>query len=160
MTCYNYKGDDDRRSQARWALYITTAFPRPTPKDNPGLDLERRWVGLGHGDSMETDSEDGNVVVDLGSVALGDALRDPHNVAAFLLLEFHESIEDAKVELVQKSQLVQLHLAGQVAVRGSCCAAQRPPCPHDWSPSFLEHSTPPISSNVLPGQLHGVTTIF
>lgn len=54
--------------------------------------------------------EDGDVVVDLGAVALGNALGNPHNVATFLLLEFHESVENTKVELVQEGQLVQFHL--------------------------------------------------
>lgn len=60
--------------------------------------------------------EDGDVVVDLGSVALGDALRDPYNVATLLLLELHKGIENTKVELVQEGQLVQFHLQTQAGV--------------------------------------------
>lgn len=54
--------------------------------------------------------EDGDIVVDLGAVALGDALSNPHNVATFLFLKLHKGIKDTKVELIQEGQLVQLHL--------------------------------------------------
>lgn len=54
--------------------------------------------------------EDRDVVINLGPMALGDALGNPHNVATFLLLELHKGIENTKVELVQKRQLVQFHL--------------------------------------------------
>lgn len=54
--------------------------------------------------------EDGDIVVDLGAVALGDALGNPHDIATLLLLELHKSIEDTKMELVQEGQLVQFHL--------------------------------------------------
>lgn len=46
--------------------------------------------------------EDRDVVVNLGPVALGNALGNPHNVATLLLLELHKGIENTKVELVQK----------------------------------------------------------
>lgn len=65
---------------------------------------------MGGSDRSRAGLEDGNVVVDLGPVPLGDALCNPHNVAALLLLQLHEGIEDSKVELVEESQLVQLHL--------------------------------------------------
>ena len=54
--------------------------------------------------------KDGNVVVDLGAVPLGDALCDPHDVPALLLLQLDVGVEDAEVELVEEGQLVQLHL--------------------------------------------------
>lgn len=54
--------------------------------------------------------EDGDVVVNLGAVALGNALSNPYNVATLLFLELHIGIEDTKVELVQEGQLVQFHL--------------------------------------------------
>lgn len=54
--------------------------------------------------------EDRDIIVNLGAVALGNTLSNPHNVATLLLLELHKSIEDTKVELVQEGQLVQLHL--------------------------------------------------
>lgn len=54
--------------------------------------------------------EDGDVVVNLGAVALGNALGNPYDVATFLLLELHKSVENTKVELVQEGQLVQFHL--------------------------------------------------
>ena len=55
-------------------------------------------------------SKDRNVVIDLGAVPLGDALGDPHDVPALLLLQLDVGIEDTEVELVEKSQFVQLHL--------------------------------------------------
>lgn len=54
--------------------------------------------------------EDGNVVVDLGAMPLGDALSDPHDVSALLLLQLDVGVENAEVELVEEGQLVQLHL--------------------------------------------------
>ena len=54
--------------------------------------------------------EDGNVVVDFGTVPLGDALGDPDDVPTLLLLQLHVGVEDAEVELVEEGQLVQLHL--------------------------------------------------
>lgn len=62
--------------------------------------------------------KDGNVVVDLGTVPLGNALCDPDNVPALLLLELHVGVENTKVELVQESQLVQLHLKRGQGVEG------------------------------------------
>ena len=38
--------------------------------------------------------EDRDVVVDLGPVALGDALGNPHDVATLLLLELHKGVEN------------------------------------------------------------------
>lgn len=43
---------------------------------------------------------------------LGDALGDPHDVPAFLLLQLDVGVEDAEVELVEEGQLVQLDLQG------------------------------------------------
>lgn len=60
--------------------------------------------------------EDGDVVVDLGAMALRDALSNPHNVATFLFLKLHKGIKDTKVELVQEGQLVQLHLWTEAGV--------------------------------------------
>lgn len=60
--------------------------------------------------------EDGDIVVNLGAVALGNALGDPYNVATLLLLELHKGIEDTKVELVQEGQLVQFHLQTEAGV--------------------------------------------
>lgn len=57
-------------------------------------------------------SEDGDVVVNLGAVPLGDALGDPHDVPAFLLLQLDVGVEDAEVELVEEGQLVELDLQG------------------------------------------------
>lgn len=58
-------------------------------------------------------SEDGDVVVDLGSVLLGDALADPGDVPALLLLQLQECVEDAKVELLHERVYVQVHLKSQ-----------------------------------------------
>lgn len=41
---------------------------------------------------------------------LGDALCDPDDVPALLLLQLDVGVENTKVELVEESQLVQLHL--------------------------------------------------
>ena len=57
-------------------------------------------------------SEDGDVVVDLGPVLLGDALRDPDDVPALLLLQLQEGVEDAEVELLHERVHVQVHLEG------------------------------------------------
>lgn len=46
--------------------------------------------------------EDGDVVVNLGAMALCNALSNPHNVSAFLFLKLHKGIKDTKVELVQE----------------------------------------------------------
>jgi hypothetical protein len=54
--------------------------------------------------------QDGYVVVDLGLVPLGDALGDPDNVSALLLLEAEVRVEDAVVELLEERVHVQLHL--------------------------------------------------
>ena len=54
--------------------------------------------------------EDGYVVIDFGTVPLGDALGDPDDVSTLLLLQLHVGVEDAEVELVEEGQLVQLHL--------------------------------------------------
>ena len=54
--------------------------------------------------------KDGNVVVDFGPVPLRHALRDPDDVAALLLLELEEGVEDAEVKLLHKGVHVQANL--------------------------------------------------
>jgi len=54
--------------------------------------------------------QDWDVVIDLGPVALCHTLGDPNDVAALLLLELEQGVEDAIVELLQESINVQLHL--------------------------------------------------
>lgn len=54
--------------------------------------------------------EDGDVIVYLGLLPLRDALCDPNDVAILLLLQFDVGVEDPKVELLQESESVQLHL--------------------------------------------------
>ena len=46
-------------------------------------------------------------------VALCHTLGDPNDVAALLLLELEQGVEDAIVELLQESINVQLHLEGE-----------------------------------------------
>lgn len=55
-------------------------------------------------------SENWNVVVDLGSMALSHALGNPHNVATLLLLQLEERVEDAIVKLLHEPIHVQLNL--------------------------------------------------
>ena len=43
---------------------------------------------------------------------LGDALRDPDDVPALLLLQLQEGVEDAEVELLHERVHVQVHLEG------------------------------------------------
>ena len=45
-------------------------------------------------------------------VLLGDALRDPDDVPALLLLQLQEGVEDAEVELLHERVHVQVHLQG------------------------------------------------
>lgn len=47
--------------------------------------------------------ENRNVVINLGTVLLGNTLSNPHNVAALLFLQFEVGIENSKVELVEES---------------------------------------------------------
>jgi hypothetical protein len=54
--------------------------------------------------------KDWNVIVDLGPVPLSDALCDPDDVSALLLLQLEERVEDAKVELLHERVHVQLDL--------------------------------------------------
>lgn len=54
--------------------------------------------------------EDGYVVVYLGLLSLCDTLSDPDNVATLLLLQFDVGVKYSKVELLQESKCVQLHL--------------------------------------------------
>lgn len=54
--------------------------------------------------------EDWNVVVYLGLLSLCDAFCDPNDVAILLFPQFDVRIKDSKVELLQESQSVQLHL--------------------------------------------------
>ena len=68
-------------------------------------DHEICWGGIDIGTS-----EDGDVVVNLGPVALRNALADPDDVATLLLLQLEEGVEDSKVELLHESILVQPHL--------------------------------------------------
>jgi len=57
-----------------------------------------------------TDLKDGDVVIDLGAVFLRNALRDPDNVPALLLLQLQVGVEHAAVELLHERVHVQLHL--------------------------------------------------
>lgn len=55
-------------------------------------------------------SEYWDVVVNLGAVALSNALGNPDNVAALLLLQLDVRVEDSVVELVHEGELVQVNL--------------------------------------------------
>ena len=59
---------------------------------------------------LESALEDGNVVVDLGSVPLRDAFGDPDDVPALLLLQLQEGVEDPEVELLHERVDIQLDL--------------------------------------------------
>lgn len=54
--------------------------------------------------------EDRYVVVNLGLLSLCDALSNPDDVAALLLLQFDVGVKHSKVELLQEGQCVHLHL--------------------------------------------------
>jgi hypothetical protein len=54
--------------------------------------------------------KDGDVAIDLCSVLLSNTFGDPDDVPAFLFLQLHKSVEDAKVELIHEGILHQLHL--------------------------------------------------
>ena len=58
--------------------------------------------------------KDWNVVVDLGPMSLSDALCNPDDVPAFLLLQLQERVEDAEVELLHERVDVQLDLKRKV----------------------------------------------
>lgn len=54
--------------------------------------------------------EDRYVVVYLGLLSLCDTFCDPDNVTTLLLLQFDVGVKYSKVELLQESKCVQLHL--------------------------------------------------
>ena len=58
--------------------------------------------------------KDWNVIVDLGPVPLSDALCDPDDVSALLLLQLEERVEHAKVELLHERVHVQLDLKKKI----------------------------------------------
>lgn len=87
-----------------------------------GRGNEEEGGGGGRGEGRG--SEDGDVVVDLGAVPLGDALGDPHDVPALLLLQLDVGVENAEVELVEEGQLVELDLQG--AHTGNTAEDQNP----------------------------------
>lgn len=71
----------------------------------------KQWWEEEKGRTEEEDgSEDRNVVVNLSAVPLGDALCNPDDVPALLLLQLDVGVENTEVELVEEGQLVQLHL--------------------------------------------------
>ena len=58
----------------------------------------------------EGSSKDGNIVINFGAVPLGNALGDPDNVPALLLLQLDVGVENTEVELIEERQFVQFHL--------------------------------------------------
>lgn len=111
-----------------WGEHVPSPFVSPRAKGQGSWAAARTMCspqgrqvscGFGHSTQRHTHTcrergarplEDGDIIVNLGAVALGDALGDPHNVATLLLLELHKGVEDTEVELVQEGQLVQFHL--------------------------------------------------
>ena len=59
---------------------------------------------------QSTNSEDGDIVVNLCPVALSHTLADPDDVAALLLFQLEEGVEHTEVELLHEGVLVQPHL--------------------------------------------------
>lgn len=59
---------------------------------------------------LRSNLQNRNIVVDLGAVLLRDALGDPDDVAAFLLLQLQVGVEDTEVELLHECVDVQLDL--------------------------------------------------
>lgn len=55
----------------------------------------------------------GYVVINFGPVFLGDALRNPNDIAALLLLQFQVGVENAEMKLLQKRHHIQFHLKGK-----------------------------------------------
>lgn len=54
--------------------------------------------------------KDGYIIVNLGPLSLRDTLSDPDDVTTLLLLQFDVGVKYSKVELLQESKCVQLHL--------------------------------------------------
>ena len=54
--------------------------------------------------------QDRNVVINLSSLSLSDALGDPHNVPTFLLLQFNVRVENTVVKLLHEAVHVELDL--------------------------------------------------
>lgn len=94
--------EPDSEDHRTFSIQRESATPQRVQRRCRGHDGRNRWWDDG--------LEDRNVVVDLGAVPLGDALGDPHNVSALLLLQLDVGVENAEVELVEEGQLVQLHL--------------------------------------------------
>ena len=59
---------------------------------------------------QSSNSEDGDVVVNLCPVALSHTLADPDDVPALLLFQLEEGVEHTEVELLHEGVLVQPHL--------------------------------------------------
>lgn len=95
----SFKGQQEDASWKQQDLYHCTATRQKTELNY----LRDRGPRKPH-------SENWNVVVDFGAVPLGNALCDPDDVPALLLLQLDVGVKDAEVELVEEGQLVQLHL--------------------------------------------------
>lgn len=52
--------------------------------------------------------------MNLGLLSLRDTLGDPDDVATLLLLQFDVGVKNCKVELLQESKCIQLHLEEEV----------------------------------------------
>lgn len=71
------------------------------------IESIRRRTANNHFDFL---GKDWNVVVNLGSVSLSHALRDPDNVPALLLLQLQQGIEHAKMKLLHECIDIQTDL--------------------------------------------------
>lgn len=60
---------------------------------------------------LEPFLENWNIVIDLSAMLLGDTLRNPNNVTAFLLLQLQVRIEYTKMELLNESEHIQFDLS-------------------------------------------------
>lgn len=63
-----------------------------------------------HGIVTKCNLQNRNVIVDLGTMLLCNALSNPNDVTTFLLLELKVGIEDTEVELLHESVDVQFYL--------------------------------------------------
>lgn len=60
---------------------------------------------------LEPFLENWNIVIDLSAMLLGDTLRNPNNVTAFLLLQLQVRIEYTEMELLNESEHIQFDLS-------------------------------------------------
>lgn len=59
---------------------------------------------------LTSSSQNRDIVVNFGSVSLGDAFSNPYNISAFLFLQLYVGIKDPKMELVVECQHIHFDL--------------------------------------------------